>query len=162
MSQNLSQFGRASLIRYATENDSKWIMSELAKFAEFDKSMHGLFLAPQEYKDKLFKKMITEDLFLVAEVSGEMVGFICGMYFNHHFNPNIRVLAEQFWWVSESYRGTRVGYDLLSSFENIGSPKADYIQMSVLPNSGIKDSALERMGYELSEKSFLKKVARDG
>lgn len=149
-----------TLVRYATEEDSGWIMAELAKFADFDKSMAGLFSAPQEYKDKLFKKLIKEDLFLVAEVGDDKAGFICGMYFNHHFNPNIRILAEQFWWVSERHRGTRVGYDLLTSFENIGSPAADYVQMSVLPISGIKDSTLERMGYELAEKSFLKAVVR--
>ena len=69
-----------TLVRYATEEDSGWIMAELAKFADFDKSMAGLFSAPQEYKDKLFKKLIKEDLFLVAEVGDDKAGFICEKY----------------------------------------------------------------------------------
>lgn len=91
---------------------------------------------------------------LVAEEDGKLLGTIVAMYVKHPLNPEVSVLQELAWWVSETERGTGVGQALLDTFASI--KKSDITVMSLLPESMRAETALERVGFKVAETAFVK------
>jgi hypothetical protein len=74
------------------------------------------------------------------------------------FNPDIKTLAEIFWYVSPEHRQTRAGALLLLAFNKKAEEVADEATLSLLSSSEIKIESLEKRGFLLSEFAFRKEV----
>lgn len=86
----------------------------------------------------------------------KLAGFIAGAV-QQPLWTNKKILAETAWWVVEEYRGTSVGLRLLKEFESYG--KGLRISLSLLANSPIKESSMNKLGYKQVEKAYLKESA---
>lgn len=146
-------------IRRATPEDVDWLIPQLRRFSSFFGSKKPLF-GDEEYARAGLLTLIEQHLFLLAEREdvGRM-GFIAGYVLPHMFNPQIRLLAEAFWWVDEQYRGSRAGAQLLKAFMEWGEANVDWIQFSLEESSPVKEDAFLKRGFVLKERSFLKEVS---
>lgn len=145
-------------IRPAKSDDIVWLLEELEKFSNFYGTKLSLF-GEISHAHGAMLNLIENHLVLIADKqSVGPVGFIAGVVSSHPFNPNIRVLAEYFWWVEEAYRGSRAGPMLLNEFTAWGEQHADWITFSLEHHSPVNDRSLSKRGYRLQEKSFLKEV----
>jgi len=145
-------------IRPANDTDADWILGQLRSFSHMYGTKLSLFGDDETYSRSLLKNIIDNHIFLVAEKSGNLIGLVCGLLMPHHFNPKIKVLSEQFWWVAEHAREGRAGYLLLKEFIRIGREIVDWITFSLLEKSPVKRETLERLGFIYREQSFVMEV----
>lgn len=145
-------------IRRAVESDIESILVELKKFSDFFDSKYQLFGDDQEYNRSLILNLLTNHLFLVAELDGDMAGFIAGLIAPHILNPSIKVLSELFWWVKPEHRETKVGGSLFKEFEKYGEDNCQWIVMIIESISPVKPESFLSRGYKLKEQAFLREV----
>lgn len=134
-----------------------WLVSQLREFSAFfgtKKSLYGT----EENARLGITNMINGHIVLVAEREGQLLGFIAGVITPHMFNPNIRVLAETFWWVAEEHRGSRAGLMLLNEFMDYGTANCDWITFALEHHSPVDEKCLLRRGFHLQERSYLMEV----
>ena len=148
-------------IRRATVDDLWWIVGELKEFSNDYGSKHKLFKS-EEHCHLAMAGMVNDHLVFVAEtVSPEgstLLGLIAGFIVPHPFNPDIRLLAETFWWVGKMHRTTRAGFRLLDSFISWGRENADWITFGTMTTTPIKHKSLTKRGFKLKEQAFLLEV----
>lgn len=146
-------------IRPARAEDIGWLLGQLRKFSDFYGSSVPLFPSSEDHAVTYLMSLIYQHLFLIAEseTTGP-VGFISGVFTPHIMNPEIRVLAESFWWVDEEHRGSRAGIMLLDEFVAVGKSRADWVLFTLEHKSPVKDETLLKRGFKLQEKSFLLEV----
>ncbi|TXH41556.1 MAG: hypothetical protein E6Q97_37375, partial [Desulfurellales bacterium] len=122
-------------IRRATVDDLWWIVRELKAFSNEYGSKHELFKS-EEHCHLAMAGMVNDHLVFVAEQQAqdgmELMGLIAGFVVKHPFNPDIRLLAETFWWVSKKHRTTRAGFKLLDSFISWGRENVDWITFGTM------------------------------
>jgi len=142
-------------IKRATVDDIPWLLSELRKFAEFFGTKLSL-LGNEAMATHGLEIIIRDHFFAIAhhDTHGP-VGFISGVLSPHMFNPDITVLSETFWWVSENHRGTRAGFMLFQEFKKFGAENADWITCNLESHSPVSDEFMVRNGFRLQERSFL-------
>src|SRR5690606_3272349 len=114
-------------VRRAQASDLDWLVSQLRVFAAQYGTAHSLFPEDPDHAQFVLSSLIEHHLFLIAERGSEPLGFVAGLFTTHPFNPSIRMLVEQFWWVAEEHRGTSAGARLLDAFDREGSKRADWI-----------------------------------
>lgn len=132
-------------------------MGELPAFSRFCGTAIPLF-EDSEHVGKLLNNALEHHVTFVAERGEERVGFILGCKMPHPFNPRIRTLSEQLWWVTEPYRGSRAGLLLLKAFVAWGEQNVDVISFGVEARSPVRDATLERHGFRLQERIFIREV----
>jgi RimJ/RimL family protein N-acetyltransferase len=151
-------------VRVAMPADVPWLMEQLRAFDRFFGAARPLY--PGDEQARRFLDHAVGDwgafLFLVAEHDRAPVGFIAGAFHQHLFNPRIRQLTELFWWVAVEYRGTTAGARLLQRYVELGRSRADWIVMSLEAKSPVNPRALERLGFQPYETSYLLEVSHDG
>lgn len=98
-------------------------------------------------------------VFIADSKDAKPIGFVGGYSIPHPFNPDIKLLSEMFWWVSEEHRGSRAGLMLLNAFTSYGKEHADWVTMAIEHNSPINERALTKRGYKLQERSYLLEVS---
>lgn len=104
--------------------------------------------------------MINSHVILISENErGESTGFIGGVFTQHVFNPEIRVLSESFWWVAPEYRGTRAGLLLLNEFVAFGKANAHWVSVGIEEKSPIHERCLTKRGFKVLEKNYLLEVS---
>lgn len=142
-------------IKRATVDDIPWLLGELRKFAEFFGTKLSL-LGNEAMAIQGLEIIIRDHFFAIAhhDTHGP-VGFISGVLSPHMFNPDITVLSETFWWVSENHRGTRAGFMLFQEFKKFGAENADWITCNLESHSPVSDEFMVRNGFRLQERSFL-------
>jgi N-acetylglutamate synthase-like GNAT family acetyltransferase len=141
-------------IRRATEHDVPWLFKCCEDFAKFYGSK--ISLAGNPTYGRAFLRMLTEKHLVLIGLKDNMpAGFIAGMITAHHFNPDIKQLAELLWWVSEEYRNSGVGMELFEYFLDYGKMNCDWITFTLEHNSPIKDSFLLERGFSMTEKAYL-------
>jgi hypothetical protein len=145
------------VIRRAGPEDVGWILGELSRFSQFVGTHRPLF-EDAKHAQGLVEQVIAKHLFLVAERNQDKLGFIAGVVLPHPFNPSIRTLSEQWWWVCEEHRRSRAGLLLLDAFVEWGEANVDWISFSVEAKSPVRDETLTRRGFRLQEKTFLREV----
>ena len=107
----------------------------------------------------IVKKMEMDKSGVVAKVDGEYAGAIGGYLHPNILNPNIATMAELMWYVLPEYRKTRVGALLLREYDKIvAATPAHEATLSLLNDSPIKISSLEKRGYRQEEIAFRKKI----
>jgi hypothetical protein len=146
------------VVRRAEQEDLDWIVGELEKFAEFFGSRRSLFKS-REFSRQALAEMVEKHVVFVSDHDGVLTGFIGGYFVPHPFNPDIKMLSETFWWVTESHRGGSSGARLLHHFIAWGEEHADWISISLEANSPVRADALESRGFKLQERSFLMETA---
>lgn len=144
-------------VRRAVPTDLEWIVAQAFEFSKFynTKSIPFNFT----YANFYFTNLITTQIVFVAEKSGELMGFIAGYLVPHHFNPNLRMLAEAFWWVEEKHRGSRAALSLLNEFVAFGKANADLITMSLEENSPASDRSFTKRGFKPKERAYMLEVS---
>lgn len=113
-----------------------------------------------ETSEKILKNMIENHLFYVAltEDSLELVGFIAGFVCDHIYNPDIKTLAEAFWWTRPEHRRSGAGLLLLEAYENWGKKNVDWILMTIEEDTPIDDKLFLNRGFRMKEKSYILEV----
>lgn len=107
----------------------------------------------------IVRKMYLDKSAVVAKVDGEYAGAIGGYLHPNILNPNIATMAELMWYVLPEYRRTRVGALLLREYDKItNSSPAHEATLSLLGDSPIKVSSLEKRGFKQEELAFRRQV----
>jgi Acetyltransferase (GNAT) family len=151
-------------LRLADDTDIEWLLVELKKFSNFYGMEKYKLFDDETHCRSTLEMLIQRHLFVVATYNdpgtdNEVgVGFICGFYINHHFNPKIKMMSEQFWWVAEEHRRSLVGAKLLRMFIDISKENVDVISLSLLSNSPVKEESFIKLGFKMTEKSFIMEV----
>ena len=151
------------LVRQGWEGDIEWMVAQMIEFSKFFGTRHPLF-GDVEFVRMGLKNLIKNHFVRVAtgcnsEGIIDKMGFLIGFLTPHPYNPAIKLLSEQFFWVDEKYRGSRAGLMLLDSFVDFGKKNAHWITMAMEKNSKMNDRALLRRGFRQHEVSYLKEVA---
>jgi hypothetical protein len=141
--------------RRAKALDVEWLFACCEDFAKFYGSKISLAGNP-EYGRIFLKDMIDRHYVLIGLKDNEPVGFIAGLITPHHFNPDIRQLAELLWWVPEQFRNTGIGMLLFNEFMEFGKENCDWITFSLEEISPIKDTFLLKRGFRMTERAYLK------
>lgn len=137
--------------------DIESISLELAKFSEH----YSTKLPPYKDKEtsaKILKNMIENHLFYVALDGDEVVGFIAGFVCNHIYNPDIKTLAEAFWWTKEEHRRSGAGLQLLEEFVSWGKENVDWVLMTIEDETPIDENLFFNRGFKFKEKSYILEV----
>jgi GNAT superfamily N-acetyltransferase len=105
--------------------------------------------------------VIANEMSFVAEIDGQIVGFILGIIGPMWFVQRVRIAVELAWWVDPAHRNTTAGVRLLKAFENHATNMGvQYIAMSDLVVQGDTPVAklLGRMGYSVTERMHTKEI----
>lgn len=148
---------KSVFVRLATHEDADYIVGQLKQFA---KALHTkLNIFPGEYQAKQrVLDLIDNHIVLVACKEDQLLGMIGGIVTPHFFNPEIKTIAELFWWVAEEHRGSKSGLLLLNAFVELGKLRADWITMCLEKDSPIKDKCLLDRGFIPMERTYLLEV----
>jgi hypothetical protein len=144
-------------IRKGELEDIPWILDELKKFALFYNTKKSLFPSEHLAATKI-GELIEGHVVFISEADDHPSGFIIGLFTPHLFNPEIKVLLELFWWVSEKYRGSRSGLMLLEAFIEFGEKNADWINFSLEKKSPVRESVLLKRGFHLHELNYMREI----
>lgn len=145
-------------IRKAGPSDLEWLLVQLRDFAAFYNTKKSLFPKGDEHGRLMVDALIAEHVVLIAEKDSVPIGFIAGVFLKHPFNPEIRTLSEQFFWVTAAHRGGRAAVMLLNGFVALGELKADWILFTIEHGGPMNDRALLSRGFRLKEINYLKEV----
>ena len=105
--------------------------------------------------------VIANEMSFVAEIDGQIVGFILGIIGPMWFVQRVRIAVELAWWVDPAHRNTTAGVRLLKAFESHATNMGvQYIAMSDLVVQGDTPVArlLGRMGYIVTERMHTKEI----
>ena len=142
-------------IRRATVDDIDWLLSELKEFAKFFGT--GIsFYGDEMYSRQALENVLNDHVAFIAQHTEHgPIGFVVGLVTQHIFNPQVRVLTELFWWVTEKHRKSRAGLLLLEVFIKWGREHADLITIALEHQSPINENALIKRGFHLHERSYI-------
>lgn len=145
-------------IRAAGLGDIDWLVSELKKFAKFLGTKRSLFGDEEYARNGLLMFLREPNVMFIADKDGTPVGFAGGVVTPHMFNPQIRILAEAFWWVQEEHRGSKAGLKLLNTFTEWGKRNADWVSFTLERKSPVNEKCLLKRGYVPHERTYLLEV----
>ncbi len=128
----------------------------------------NLFLAESSYPIKMnLMKLMTsflraieldEIVLFVAEDGDKLVGMLVGVV-NESLFSNDKIASELAWFVEREYRGTSVALRLLAEFEKWAKLQGcSFIAMIDLHRVNNLENMYNKLGYELAEKTYMKKV----
>lgn len=146
-------------VRPAESADVEWIVGELRAFAASYGTRQSLF-GDVEHAEALVGALIETQFVAIAEVDGQPVGLVAGAMVPHPFNPALQVANELWWWVTPRARGSRAGLLLLDAFDEwADASDADLVNFTLEADSPVRDRSLEKRGYRLMEKQFVREVS---
>lgn len=147
----------AIVVRKAGPDDAEWILGELPAFSDFFGTKRPLF-EDIPHVTKLLLHVLEKHVAFIAERGTERLGFIIGVAQPHPFNPGVQTLSEQLWWVPEQHRRTRAGLLLLNAFVAWGEANVEWISFGIEAKSPVRSESLEKRGFRLQERVFLKET----
>lgn len=106
----------------------------------------------------LARKACMDGTAFVVKSDGSNVGALGAILVPNLFNPDIKTLAEVFWYVLPTYRQSRAGALLFQAFTKKAEEVADEATLSLLPSSEVRIESLEKRGFLMSEFAFRKEV----
>lgn len=146
-------------VRRGNHEDIPGILKQLKSFSKFYTGKRSLYPSDPDYAVAGAKVIIDNHLVFVADHAEHgIVGLIAGFVTPHFFNPEIRVLAEMFWWVDIEFRNTSAGSRLFAEFLNWGKNNADWVTMVLEHNSPVREETLLKRGFKLQERSYIYEV----
>lgn len=128
----------------------------------------NLFLTESSYPIKMnLMKLMTsflraieldEIVLFVAEDNNKLVGMLVGVV-NESLFSNDKIASELAWFVEKEYRGTSMALRLLAEFEKWAKLQdCSFIAMIDLHRVNDLENMYNKLGYELAEKTYMKKV----
>jgi GNAT superfamily N-acetyltransferase len=99
---------------------------------------------------------------LVADQDGVVVGMLFGVVSGFWFAPRSLWATELAWWVEPAARGGTAGIRLVTAFQDWARDKgAKVVAMSSLhlDHDNRVSSVLQRMGFEQSEHTYIKRIS---
>jgi GNAT superfamily N-acetyltransferase len=148
-------------IRNATEADVETIVKMARHFIAF--APHA---AVAEYDDEdlanAARACMQHGLLIVAEQDNEIIGMLLGIVSGLWFAPRTLWASELAWWVEPAARGGTAGIRLVTAFQDWAREQgAKVVAMSSLhlDHDTRVGNVLERMGFEQSEHTYIKRIA---
>lgn len=148
-------------IRNATEADVDTIVKMARHFIAF--APHA---AVAEYDDEdlanAARACMQHGLLIVAEQDNEIIGMLLGIVSGLWFAPRTLWASELAWWVEPAARGGTAGIRLVTAFQDWAREQgAKVVAMSSLhlDHDTRVGNVLERMGFEQSEHTYIKRIA---
>lgn len=146
-------------IRLATVDDAAVLTAMGRDFLQYSE-YRNLQVTDEEIQAGI-AGVIANEMSFVAEIDGQIVGFILGIIGPMWFVQRVRIAVELAWWVDPAYRITSAGIRLLKTFEEHARHlDVQYIAMSDLVVQGDTPVArlLARMGYIVTERMHTKEI----
>ena len=145
-------------VRLATADDLDVIAAMAARF--FTRTRYAATLSPSldEFRAS-FALILERGRIWVADIDGEVHGFLASAAQPVWFKPSSCVAIEIAWWMDEEHRGRPEGVRLLFEFERWAKEQgAQGICMSdiILEGGSAAERILTRLGYKVTERTFLK------
>ena len=104
----------------------------------------------------LLTGLVQSHMMLVVETEDKIVGVAAAIVTPFHFNPDIKVGAELFWYVDPDYREDGTGEYMLDALEELARDNGATIwSMGSFGHKG-GDKMLTRKGYTQTEKTYSK------
>ncbi len=101
-------------------------------------------------------KMITEHVVFVAEKASELIGFIAGTVAPYAYNPLLKALYSNFFWVDVIHRrSSPAGAHLLNVFTAWGYTNCDFVFVGLPPHTDVSDRSMIKRGYRMGERVFV-------
>ena len=148
-------------IRNATEADVDTIVKMARHFIAF--APHATIA---EYDDAdiatAIRACMEHGVLLVAEQDDAVVGMLFGVVSGLWFAPRTLWASELAWWVEPAARGGTAGIRLITAFQDWAREQgAKVVAMSSLhlDHDNRVSSVLQRMGFEQSEHTYIKRIA---
>ena len=145
-------------VRQATKDDLVAITEMGSQF--LGRTKYASLIKPHApHISATLERLLESGAIFVAEIDGVVRGFIACSIVPAWFNPEIRIALEMAWWMEPDARGRPEGMRLLFAFERWAKEQdAQVICMSdiSLEDGSPAGSILERLGYSVSERTFLK------
>lgn len=143
------------IIRPYKTTDLEWLVKELETFSSEYGTKKSLFVDSMT-TECLVEEIAENHVMFIAETDkGELAGFISGFQYPHPFNPSIKMLSENFWWVDKNHRNSRAAAMLLKRFIEFGKKHFDQIVMVIEDQSPVDEKHFLKKGFKLKEKSYL-------
>jgi hypothetical protein len=139
-----------------TEEHLDWFVNVAATRMLLDELNRPELLNPSTLRQLAIKGMDEGTAFVVTCL-GAPVGALGGLLLPNLYNPSIKTLAELFWYVLPEYRNTRAGAMLFAAFDDKGEKCATESTLSILPNSAVNISTLNKRGFRLEELGLRKR-----
>ena len=146
------------MIRHATKDDYL-VIEEMAK-SFFELAYFGV---PYKAGSALFymDMALEQNLLLVAELNGEVVGFAGGLLFPLIGNNDYMNGSEMAWWVEPEYRGGRLGIQLMQALEKAAKEAGCTFWHMVFMETSMPEEVekiYQKMGYKNRETSYGKRL----
>lgn len=112
----------------------------------------------KESVEMMFGFCVQQELLAVAVDDEEIIGCIAGLTTPCIANMNVLLGAELIWWVEKEYRKTGIGITLVEQIERQARER-DVVIWSMGVFAGFLEAGttvLERIGYEETERTFMK------
>lgn len=146
--------------RAATQADLPWLVSRLRELSGIYGTKRSLFPTDSLAASKLADFIAAGHVLIVAERSGQLVGFIAGHCAPHFFNPELTMLTHLFWWVDEAHRRTRAAFLLLQDFIREGRERAaHWVTLNLHVSVPVKLETLIKVGFQPREFTLVMEVA---
>ena len=146
-------------LRPATHEDIDSIAPMLDGVQELLGTTYALVPKDGEKRRECLKSLIDRYVFIVAEKSGEITGFVCMLLTKHVLNPDILAAYEGLYWVEPKHRGTKVGVVLMDVAVKVCKERGCQWIWWASPKDGIAPAnALARRGFKEQERQWLLEV----
>lgn len=148
----------SSKIREATEED---IFDILVLGREFSREAGEAFAWDKTKTENILQQAVHSDdvLILVLEDDGIVIGGLVGAVTTMPFASHV-IATELAWFVDPRHRGHRKSIGLVKEYEKWAKRKgASYIVLAHIHKVADISNVYERLGYEITESSFMKKVS---
>lgn len=144
-------------VRDAEEADLPWMIHQLGIFWNTLPFSAGVEYDAENAKSGLPKLMATGMLILAESDDGVLSGMLGAWKLNHPFAPQVTTYSEAFWWVAPERRGCGAGAALLAEYVLRAEREGvRWVSVSLEAASRVKESSLERFGFQLMERTYLK------
>ena len=146
-----------NIIRSATEDDILGILVLAKEFSAEAPKTHKWNL--QKTNDFLISAINNDNMIIfISEKDGEITGAIVCIV-TEMYMSNTVIASDLAWFVSKNLRGTPTSIKLLKTFEQWGKSKgANYIGMADIEGIGNLSKLYSRLGYSVTETTYLKEV----
>jgi GNAT superfamily N-acetyltransferase len=146
------------MVRQATEQDIEAIADMGMEFMSGTRYASVLPVNRDEVRTAILQ-LASVGRVWVAVVEGHVRGFMAASIIPCWFSQRSRIALEHVWWMQPEFRGRPEGIRLLLEFERWAKEQGAQVAcMSdiILEAGSPAGSILQRLGYEVSERTFLK------
>jgi hypothetical protein len=148
------------MVRQANEQDIEAIVDMGMEFMSGTKYANVLPMYSDDARAAIIQ-LASVGRVWVAEIDGRIRGFMAASIVPCWFNPSSRIALEHVWWMQPDFRNRPEGIRMLLEFERWAKEQGAQVAcMSdiVLEAGSPAGSILQRLGYEVSERTFMKVI----